>query len=179
MKHPLYKQIQYSYIRIFSRYYNKEQLVTTKQGFDMYCRGDKGSVEMDLIMGRNYESEISQFIIDHIDRSEYFLDIGANIGFYSLLIAKLKPSMSIVSFEPIKETYDRLVRNIEVNHFGQIQSRNIGLANESRKIDIHLDTELGHISLLKREGKIETIEIKRLDDVCSLTNKRIFIKIDV
>ena len=178
IRHPIYKQIQYNYNKYCSRFYNFEQIIETKTGFRIFCRGDKGSIEMDLVMSRDYEPEISQYILDNINNTEYFLDIGANIGFYSLLISKINPDIKIISFEPVKETFSRFVKNIEENQFTNITPHNIGLANENKKSEIFLDKELGHNSLLKKDGKRETITINRLDDFLVLKGKKIFIKID-
>lgn len=42
-----------------------------------------------------------------------FMDIGANIGYYSLLAALTNPKMKIVSFEPAKGPLHYLRRNVE------------------------------------------------------------------
>jgi FkbM family methyltransferase len=45
------------------------------------------------------------------------VDVGANIGFYSLLCAQLIGDAGhVYAFEPVASTADRLVRNIELNH---------------------------------------------------------------
>jgi FkbM family methyltransferase len=50
-----------------------------------------------------------------------FFDIGANIGFFTLLGARLVgPSGIVVAFEPHPENSERLRRNIELNLFSNV-----------------------------------------------------------
>ena len=50
-----------------------------------------------------------------------FLDIGANIGGYSLAVAAFAgPNARILAFEPQPEIFQRLNYNIEQNPFGTI-----------------------------------------------------------
>lgn len=45
-----------------------------------------------------------------------FYDIGANIGFFSVIAAeKVTPQGHVYSFEPVSGTHDRLVENIQLN----------------------------------------------------------------
>lgn len=44
------------------------------------------------------------------------IDIGANVGMVSILLAKKFPFIKIYSFEPLKSNYDNLVKNIKLNN---------------------------------------------------------------
>ena len=178
LRHPLYRQIQFFYNNYFSHYYNFEQLVSARNVIILFCRGDRGSAEMEIIMSRDYEPEISSFILDHLDSVDYFFDVGSNIGFYSLLVAKNNPSINIECFEPVPETFSRLTKNLERNKFLNIRPNNFGLANINTKTDIFLHPDLGHSTLIKGQGSPEKITVRRADDIFDIKNKRIFIKID-
>jgi FkbM family methyltransferase len=60
-----------------------------------------------------YESIIIQELSQH---SKVFLDVGANIGFYSILTAMLNPELTVYSFEPNTYVYKSLVTNIQLNN---------------------------------------------------------------
>src|SRR3989339_777389 len=124
----------------------------------------------------NFEKLI--LTIDNLKDTKYFLDIGANIGFYSLLVVKRRPEIKIISFEPVRETFDRLIKNIKKNNFTNITAHNIGLANENTRRDIFLTTELGHNSFLSNSNLVEKVLVKKTDDFLVLKDKKIFIKID-
>ena len=49
------------------------------------------------------------------------MDIGANIGFYSLYLSQHIPDAKIIAFEPDPYNADRFKKNIEVNNFKNIK----------------------------------------------------------
>jgi FkbM family methyltransferase len=63
-------------------------------------------------------------------RSSVFLDVGANIGYYALLAAAYNPSLDVLAFEPLPGAFRFLRRNVQLNGFDQIQTRNEALADE-------------------------------------------------
>ena len=67
--------------------------------------------------------------MDHITECapSIVFDIGANVGVYTLLFAKLLPSSRIYAFEPVAENYMTLVRNIIKNRVTNVIPMPIGL----------------------------------------------------
>ena len=64
------------------------------------------------------ELVIQEVLADRLKPGMVFYDLGANIGFFSLLAAKLVGvNGKVFSFEPDPENAGRLVRNIERNGF--------------------------------------------------------------
>jgi len=54
------------------------------------------------------------------DDRDIFIDLGAHIGTWSLLMASLNPTFDIYSYEAIPENFTLLRRNIELNGFKNI-----------------------------------------------------------
>jgi len=66
------------------------------------------------------------------------LDVGANIGWHSLIAAsKVGSSGRVISFEPVSATYGHLIENLRINNCGNVEAHEIGLSNDSRNIDIY------------------------------------------
>jgi len=59
------------------------------------------------------------------------IDIGACEGMFSIMLAKLFPSISILALEPISHTFFHMVRNIGLNGIANIAAHNIGLAGKT------------------------------------------------
>ena len=57
------------------------------------------------------------------------LDVGANIGWYSLLWGKKYPNSKIHAFEPIEETYNYLISNSILNGIKNVTFHKFGLSN--------------------------------------------------
>ena len=65
-------------------------------------------------------------------KNKIFIDIGANIGIASLIMAKLNPDSIIYSFEPFKPVYDLFVKNIEHNNIKNIIPFNLAISNKTQ-----------------------------------------------
>ena len=65
--------------------------------------------------------------IQCFDNREVFIDVGANIGIYSLYAASIYGGMRIYSIEPQLENFQALSFNIYLNEFKNIQAHQVGL----------------------------------------------------
>lgn len=90
----------------------------------------KDSILSRLIYEGFEESEIL-FLRKYLRKSDIFLDIGANIGLYSLHAAQVIGSTGrVYAFEPAPITFSRLILNVETNNFNEIvKCVNIGLSD--------------------------------------------------
>jgi FkbM family methyltransferase len=84
-----------------------------------------------LFSGLPYEPAETAFISDILRPGMTFVDIGANIGYYSLLAARLLGSTGrIIAFEPDPYNYHLLDANIKLNRRqAQVAMRNIALGS--------------------------------------------------
>ena len=68
-----------------------------------------------------------------------FIDIGANVGGYSLFVAaNAGPRARILAVEPQPEIFERLVYNIRQNPFATIKAMDCALADEDGEITLFL-----------------------------------------
>ena len=83
------------------------------------------------------------------------LDIGANIGMFSLSYASLFKGAIIHSFEPVNFIYNILSRNLEINPnlSSNIQTHNFGLSNCVEKKKLSIPTPHQH---LRYSGSLDT-----------------------
>ena len=74
-----------------------------------------------LIYYGNYESKITTLFKKYIKPNMVVMDVGANVGYYTLLSAKLTKNQGrIIAFEPVKSTFLKLKENISLNKFNNI-----------------------------------------------------------
>ena len=77
-----------------------------------------------------HELEDMAFALHLLRPEDLFFDIGANVGSYTVLAAKVAGA-SVVAVEPVPATYDALLANVAVNAIGAlVDARNCGLAAE-------------------------------------------------
>jgi len=61
------------------------------------------------------EFEDMAFVLHVLREDDLFVDIGANVGVYTILASK-NAGARVISIEPIPESFERLRRNVELNH---------------------------------------------------------------
>jgi FkbM family methyltransferase len=98
---------------------------------------DKG-ISKKIFSNGSYEKEATEYIASFLKKSEpeklFILDVGANVGTPSILLAKLLKDykLTIFSFEPVTHTYNYLCRNILNNRLEDvIIPANYGLGSEN------------------------------------------------
>jgi len=69
-----------------------------------------------------------------------FVDVGSNIGVYSLWAAqKVGPRGKVLAFEAEPANYERLRENIVLNGLEQVQPHCIGVSDKKEKLQLHLN----------------------------------------
>lgn len=62
------------------------------------------------------------------------LDLGANVGIFSIPLAKMYPTIKIYAFEPLKVNYDNLVLNLAVNNVNNVTPFNYAITKNDRDV---------------------------------------------
>jgi FkbM family methyltransferase len=161
-------------------------MVTRTRGVKMICApADQRSIPVEIINFGVYEADELQMILELIGDDFNILDIGANIGWYSLNIAKTKPTARIWAFEPIPRTFAYLQQNIELNQLSNIQIYNFGFSNQNQELPFYyypegsVNAALTNLADRSNVQKIKCL-VKRLDDFIAASNLKVdFIKCDV
>ncbi|NEZ65801.1 FkbM family methyltransferase [Leptolyngbyaceae cyanobacterium CCMR0082] len=78
------------------------------------------------------------FLLRYLQPEDSFLDIGANVGVYSLLAASKISVGKIYSFEALPKNYGRLEENIKLNSFDQVKSYSIAVSDTEGSIALNL-----------------------------------------
>jgi FkbM family methyltransferase len=121
------------------------------------------------------------FLLHFLRASDTFMDIGANVGSYTLLSSGVCQAKTI-ALEPSTDTADLLNRNLALNRLQQkvtlIQAaagarRDIRIFSKNQDTTNHIMTPGEHSTT-----DFEQVEVIRIDDL-TLTDKPILIKIDV
>ncbi|AXG71344.1 methyltransferase FkbM domain protein [Kordia sp. SMS9] len=156
----------------------KDRVYKWIHGLKFYAKkGDAGIVSNIYIKLADYED--SMFVMQHLDENDLFVDIGANVGHFSLLASGVSKARTI-AIEPIPNTYQKLLRNIKLNALEEkVRCLNIGLGEETGELKFTKGFDVMNRVALENEN-IPTISvpIEKLDDV--LKNETpTFLKIDV
>jgi len=142
-------------------------------------RGMRGATG-NLYFGLHEFSDMG-FCLHFLRSDNLFLDIGANVGTYTLLAAGVTKA-KVIAFEPNSEAYSHLLDNVRLNRLEpnvEVINIALGAENGSLLFSTELDTE-NHVlpSDVELINSTTEVQVTRLDDV--LRNRHpIMIKMDV
>lgn len=119
-------------------------------GSKMYLdKGDNG-ISDQLIEHGIRETASTWFIKNYLKKDHVIIDIGANIGYYALLEAKL--SGFVYAVEPIKESLELLNKSIKANDYKNIRTYNFAIGSQIKKEYINLSRRSNWCSMMDIEN---------------------------
>ncbi|MBW6481532.1 MAG: FkbM family methyltransferase [Vicingaceae bacterium] len=120
------------------------------------------------------------FLLHFLDAKSNLIDIGANVGVYSLLSAGVQKSKTI-AIEPIPQTFQYLTTNIQLNQLENlVTAYNIGLSDKKGELHFTKDKDtINHVTAIKSENTI-SVNVDTLDNLLANTDlSSTLIKLDV
>ncbi len=102
------------------------------------------------------------------------IDIGANIGTFSVYIAQKYPQSKIYSYEPANETYKLLEYNIKINGVKNVAAKKLAVSNRLGFANFYTYAASGLSSLSnKRKGAVrEKVKLTTLGEIFKAENLR-------
>jgi FkbM family methyltransferase len=149
------------------------------------AKGESRSVPITILNLGDYESEELNMQLQLIKNGDTVFDIGGNIGWYALHVAKARQASTIHSFEPVPWTFNEMQRNISLNNINNIQCHQLGLSDKVGEFEFFFDPAISGNASLANVAEKENIHIFKckvntLDDYMKDKNLKIdFIKCDV
>lgn len=155
-----------------------EILLITVMNNKMYVNSEDIGIASPLIKFGIYEEYSTKVFKNLIKSNTTMIDIGANIGYYTLIAADMITDGIIYSFEPVKANYDLLIKNININSFSNIKSFQKAVSDKSGKDKIFIDgTNLGNHSLTENNivdrSNFDEIETISLDSFLDNSNENV------
>lgn len=149
-------------------------------------------LDMQLLIGRPFETrQLETFCRLCRERSvTRFVDIGANIGLYSVLVAQTVPGIARVdAFEPVSETRWRLCANLGLNGLRErVVVHPVALSDDTEERGIAIDPRSSGIATLSPSAeerarrsfdRRETVRTVSFDSYMPALEGRVAFKIDV
>jgi FkbM family methyltransferase len=110
------------------------------------------------------EREQTAAMAEEIRPAGFFFDIGANVGYYTILASRLVgPAGKVVAFEPVPRNIDFLRQHIELNGATNVVLMPVAVSDSKGTVRFALgpDSAMGHIG----EGGELAVETTTIDDV--------------
>lgn len=128
-----------------------------------------------------------RFAQKELRAGDTFVDIGANIGFYSLFAAqRVGRTGRVIAFEPEPRTFESLERSIQENGFAWATPHNMALSDREGTLPFHFVTDGSAHSLVsetpersKRYAGQVDVRVATLDGLALDLSRIDLVKIDV
>jgi FkbM family methyltransferase len=141
-----------------------------------------------VFIDHRFEDDEAAFICRRLAQwpAPVLFDIGANIGLHSLRVAQTLPTARIVAFEPGRDTFGMLTRNIARNGMqGRIDARPLAVAEHAGRATFHFCADDAYSSLVpdgrRAVQQSYEVEVIGLDEwmLAAGVERPHFIKLDV
>lgn len=137
-----------------------------------------------LMQGRLFEPYETLLIRREIRPGDVVLDIGANIGYYTIQLGRLVgPLGKVIAFEPDVDNFQLLEQNVRANGFTNIELVNAAVADWCGRSPLHRSpNNPGDHRLFNPEETRDTVdvEVTTLDAFFQRRDRRVdFIKMDI
>lgn len=184
------RKLPFSILKRLNLWFRRDYSLVKRQG--LYWVLNKNNwIDNRLLCFRGYEAKNVKLLKHILSTHQFdsFYDIGANIGFFTLHVARWKCVTHIHAFEPIARNYNQLCANVLVNGFSQsVIAHKYALSDVNADIPIHYNLQSTGIATLNPEKTqrsekdyeiCETIQSIRFDDVHTPKDQICFVKMDV
>lgn len=120
------------------------KLFSEKNYFEFSLNKDvKINLYKDSVLSRliydGFEEEEIDYLTSTLKKGDIFVDIGTNIGLFSLIASKIVGNEGrVLCFEPAPLTYSRLDENLKLNKIENIDARNIGLSDKKGELTFYV-----------------------------------------
>ena len=149
-------------------------------------------IDREIILSQEFEKQEIKFLIEQIkiNKIDYFVDVGANCGYYSLKISSEISNIKILAFEPNIEAFDKFSKSLKgnIDLSKNIKLENFGLSNTNTKLRMQSMIKFGYAQTggtavidnkFSRENFTFFANFKIGDDCINMIDEKLSIKIDV
>ena len=138
---------------------------------------------MTVVHGLAERPQIEYFTHEIADRGcDLFLDIGAHMGTYAIMVARRTDCRRIIAFEPDARNFAHLEANLLVNGLlDQVERQPLALSDRDGTVPFEQGTEhdvWSKVSTSAAAGSI-FVACARLDSILAVSNQTIALKIDI
>ena len=155
-------KLKHLFSRIIKQYNNLKYLDLIYSGLNIRLSPFGNTIESKILLSSKIREEIELNEVKKAVRNKgVFIDVGANVGYYSLFAAKFG-AKKIISFEPNPVLCKRFKKNIELNKFEErINLFECALGDKKGNTRLHLNkNDIGSSSLLKNSLSTNFINVE-------------------
>ncbi len=134
---------------------NRDYIIRKIHGYKLKLDLADSGISRQLVIDGTREEQLRYVLKEEIGKGMTILDIGANIGYYPLMEAKLVGDYGLIyAVEPAPDNYKQLIKNIELNGLSHLfKTYNMGISNKKGKERFYLSTHSNLHTFIKEGFK--------------------------
>jgi len=185
----VFKEFKYPFktlVKIFFaklRFIKNNYLIETKNGVKFAIEPNSNDIGMILEYFRDkpYNSIDEFFVSD----GDVVVDLGANIGAFSINVAMLNPNGQVFSFEPMPDNFFRFSKNINLNRLKNIKPFQVAISKNNDEIDLLVNKDSAFHSIVNsnNSSSIKKIKVRGITLSSFIENEKLnqinFLKVDI
>ena len=158
--------------------------IQTKHGFKIML-DLQDWIPQDIYLTGDFETTTSKIAKILLKPGDAVVDVGANIGYFTLLFAHCVGNEGeVYSFEPGPELAAKLLENLKLNWYTQVTLSNQALSDRNGKAQFHTgpvdNTGLSSLRKPRESSGSFEVQLSKFDDIPGIERSKIkLVKIDV
>ena len=165
VNHPLNKEHKFKAIIRFLKWQIGSRIVPGAivfnwiNGTKFLVRTGETGLTQNIYTGLHEFADMD-FLLHFLRANDFFVDVGANVGSYTLLACGVIGARGI-AFEPVPPTYHRLVENIRLNHLEKkVKCVNKGVGAQQDIMTFTADSDTTNHVVLDDEDSKKTVDVE-------------------
>lgn len=161
MRHALPRQSFSNYLGSLSEW------MLTREGFRLRTNAGLDYTSLALKLWGDFEPHTKHFLLREVRPGSVFLDLGANVGYFSLLVGSKVKAARVIAFEPNPDIAARLRDSAQANGLGEaLEVVEMALSDRAGEVSFGIDPEnSGHSRFAQAEHEnVITVQTVALDD---------------
>lgn len=126
--------------------WTREPVLVSLPEFKMYVRLDDWLIGARIFLRRRYEAYAAEVVRAYLKPGQTVLDLGANLGYYALLAAKMVGETGkVIAFEPLPDNCELIRKSLAVNHFTNVTLYPLAVADRESTVGVTREESNGMI----------------------------------
>ena len=152
----------------------------TDHGFGIYVDSKDRAISQTIIGSTTYEPHVTAVLKRELREDHVFLDIGANMGWYTLLAASILRRGKVIAVEPMYSNVQLLYQSLIVNEFRNVLVFPYAATDQSAVFQVSFDRTNAYVRVADDVNYTHRyVQGVKLDDLLGQEPKIDIVKIDI
>jgi FkbM family methyltransferase len=170
----------YSSAEFRQRFETPPVFAETAHGFGMYVDSEDRFISQSIIEHAIYEPHVTAALKRELREDHVFLDIGASIGWYTLLAASILRRGKVIAVEPLYSNLQLLYQNLIRNEFRNVFVFPYAATDQSAVLQLNFVQTNAYVTAANNTSHAyRYVQGVKLDDILGQEPKIDVVKIDI